>query len=209
MGWGRGESSTSQARWGRGRAVGGASMRSEAHRGLPSEAARCTVWRLKRRRTRTAALRRALCRTTPSPFFSPPPHGSDQPSASTSSRFGSFIPLPTCPPSILSPPPPASPAPQVAEQIRSIIDQYDREDFDLGIKQFMLEAKVKAVGVPPGCRPSVSPPLHLHQPFLAVGHSWAPLRLPLWALRSAPCCPHQDRPATPCSLTRLARPLHP
>ncbi|GLC69378.1 ATP-dependent zinc metalloprotease FTSH 1 [Pleodorina starrii] len=33
---------------------------------------------------------------------------------------------------------------EVAEQIRAIIDQYDREDFDLGIKQFMLEAKVKA-----------------------------------------------------------------
>ncbi|KAG2495020.1 hypothetical protein HYH03_006952 [Edaphochlamys debaryana] len=33
---------------------------------------------------------------------------------------------------------------EVAEQIRAILDQYDREDFDLGIKQFMLEAKVKA-----------------------------------------------------------------
>ncbi|KAG2437047.1 hypothetical protein HYH02_011309 [Chlamydomonas schloesseri] len=33
---------------------------------------------------------------------------------------------------------------QVAEQVRAILDQYDREDFDLGIKQFMLEAKVKA-----------------------------------------------------------------
>ncbi|GIL84930.1 hypothetical protein Vretimale_9765 [Volvox reticuliferus] len=33
---------------------------------------------------------------------------------------------------------------EVAEQIKAIIDQYDREDFDLGIKQFMLEAKVKA-----------------------------------------------------------------
>ncbi len=35
--------------------------------------------------------------------------------------------------------------PQVADQIRAILEQYDREDFDLGIKQFMLEAKVKAV----------------------------------------------------------------
>ncbi|KXZ53715.1 hypothetical protein GPECTOR_6g632 [Gonium pectorale] len=33
---------------------------------------------------------------------------------------------------------------EVAEQVRAILDQYDREDFDLGIKQFMLEAKVKA-----------------------------------------------------------------
>ncbi|GLI67098.1 hypothetical protein VaNZ11_011303 [Volvox africanus] len=33
---------------------------------------------------------------------------------------------------------------EVAEQVKAIMDQYDREDFDLGIKQFMLEAKVKA-----------------------------------------------------------------
>ena len=34
---------------------------------------------------------------------------------------------------------------EVAEQVRAVFDQYDNEDFDLGIKQFMLEQKVKAV----------------------------------------------------------------
>ena len=32
--------------------------------------------------------------------------------------------------------------PQVAEQVVALLEQYDREDFDLGIKQFMLETKV-------------------------------------------------------------------
>lgn len=36
---------------------------------------------------------------------------------------------------------------EVAEQVRAVFDQYDNEDFDLGIKQFMLEQKVKAVSV--------------------------------------------------------------
>jgi hypothetical protein len=37
------------------------------------------------------------------------------------------------------------------------MDQYDRADFDLGIKQFMLEAKVKAVSGPGSCCRAIIP----------------------------------------------------
>ena len=34
---------------------------------------------------------------------------------------------------------------QLADQLNAIMDQYDNEDFDLGIKQFMIEQAIQQV----------------------------------------------------------------
>ena len=33
---------------------------------------------------------------------------------------------------------------EIAEQLEALYSQYDNEDFDLGIKQFMIEQKIQA-----------------------------------------------------------------
>ena len=35
---------------------------------------------------------------------------------------------------------------EIGEQLEALYDQYDAEDFDLGIKQFMIEQAIQQVG---------------------------------------------------------------